>query len=161
MSKKAGHKALDSEAIKRGVRGAFLAWLVPGAGHFALGARRRAVVFFAVIVFTIGIGLACDGNLAVVDAQRAPVLSGLQLVGNVALGPVEPLIRYALYGRLVYQHPGEGSPVPSAKKRAIDVRTQRSFRAFSIYGTAYLMAAGLMNMLLIMDAWDIGIGRRR
>ena len=28
------------------------------------------------------------------------------------------------------------------------------------YGTTYLLAAGLMNILLILDAFDIAIGRK-
>jgi hypothetical protein len=28
------------------------------------------------------------------------------------------------------------------------------------YGTAFLLTAGLMNWLLVLDAWDIAIGRK-
>jgi len=28
------------------------------------------------------------------------------------------------------------------------------------YGTAFLLTAGLMNLLLVMDAWDIARGRK-
>ena len=30
----------------------------------------------------------------------------------------------------------------------------------SAYGTAYLWTAGLMNLLLILDVFDIGVGRK-
>ena len=40
---------------------------------------------------------------------------------------------------------------------AISTR-QRS--ATSIYGTAYLWTAGLMNLLLLLDIWDIAVGRK-
>ena len=29
------------------------------------------------------------------------------------------------------------------------------------YGCAYLLTAGLMNLLLVLDAWDIATGRKR
>jgi len=28
------------------------------------------------------------------------------------------------------------------------------------YGTAFLLSAGLMNLLLVLDAWDVGTGRK-
>ena len=28
------------------------------------------------------------------------------------------------------------------------------------YGTAFLLSAGLMNLLLVLDAWDIATGRK-
>jgi hypothetical protein len=28
------------------------------------------------------------------------------------------------------------------------------------YGCAYLLTAGLMNLLLMLDAWDIAVGRK-
>ena len=28
------------------------------------------------------------------------------------------------------------------------------------YGTAFLLGAGLMNLLLVLDAWDIGSGKK-
>ena len=32
--------------------------------------------------------------------------------------------------------------------------------ALSIYGTAYLWTAGLMNLLLLLDVWDLSRGRK-
>jgi len=29
------------------------------------------------------------------------------------------------------------------------------------YGCAYLLTAGLMNLLLVLDAWDIATGKKR
>jgi hypothetical protein len=151
---------LGPEALGRGLRAALFAWLFPGAGHLALGARRRAGAFLAIIVLTVTLGIVCDGNLAVVDAERAPVLSALQVAGNLALGPVEPLLRAALYGSPVYRESGAVRNATPGRRAALERRSERSFRRFSQYGSAYLMAAGLMNMLLILDAWDLGIRRK-
>lgn len=148
---------LAPAAIQRGLLAGLLAWLLPGAGHWFVGARRRAAAFFVIVGLTWGAGLAFDGNLAVVDKARAPVLTRLQVLANLAVGPVEPVVRYALYGALVYEAPPPRSGLPAA----LETRRQRSFERWSVYGSAYLLAAGLMNMLVILDAWDLAIGRKR
>ena len=40
-----------------------LALALPGAGHFYLGRRARAVAFFCIIVFLFSIGLAVEGGI--------------------------------------------------------------------------------------------------
>ena len=40
-----------------------LAWLIPSAGHFALGRRGRATIFAAVIATALLVGYSLDGNL--------------------------------------------------------------------------------------------------
>jgi hypothetical protein len=42
------------------------AWLIPGAGHFALKEKTRAVIIFATIVPTFCVGL-CIGSIGVID----------------------------------------------------------------------------------------------
>ena len=37
---------------------------------------------------------------------------------------------------------------------------ERARSGVSIYGTAYLWTAGLMNLLLLFDVWDIGTRRK-
>lgn len=149
---------LQPGAIQRGLLAGLLAWLLPGAGHWFVGARQRAVAFFVIVGLMWGAGLAFDGNLAVVDKARAPVLTRLQVLANLAIGPIEPVARYALYGELVYE---AAAPRRGALSSALETRRQRSFERWSVYGSAYLLAAGLMNMLVILDAWDLGIGRKR
>jgi hypothetical protein len=155
---KAERPRLEARAIQRGLLAGLLAWLLPGAGHWFVGARRRAAAFFVIVGVAWGAGLAFDGNLAVVDESRAPWLTRLQVLANLAVGPVEPIARTLLYGELVYQAPPphSGSLPPSLERRR-----ERSFERWSVYGSAYLLAAGLMNMLVILDAWDLAIGRKR
>lgn len=144
--------------LRRALRAAQLAWLFPGAGHLYLGARRRAAVFCTLVLLTVGLGVACDGNLGIIDARRAPVLTTLQVGAHLSLGPLDPLLRLSMYGSLLYrEEQGGGSPVKAA---ALERRRRRFYRPYSNYGSTYLLAAGLMNLLLILDAWDIGIGRR-
>ncbi|MCE5247666.1 hypothetical protein LLG88_12210 [bacterium] len=150
---------LDAAALKRGLLAGLLAWLVPGLGHFYVGARRRAYAFCGLVVGSALLGVALDGNLAVYDA-RTPVLSSLQIVGGVAVGPWEPLLRGGLYGGMVYRGDDGRAHSDPANEAPLRERRRRTFREWSTYGSAYLMAAGLMNLLLIFDAWDIGVGRK-
>jgi hypothetical protein len=48
---------------------------------------------------------------------------------------------------------------PSYRSR-IDTFRDRQRSAVSAYGTAYLWSAGLMNLLLLMDVWDIAKRRK-
>ena len=47
----------------------------------------------------------------------------------------------------------------SGSIEAAEALRERARSGVSIYGTAYLWTAGLMNLLLLFDVWDIG--RRR
>lgn len=161
MSGEARKGHLGGDALRRGALAALLAWLLPGAGHFYMGARRRAVVFCALVLATLGLGLACDGNLGVINTERAPWLTLAQVAADLSLGPIDPMTRTLIYGRPVYRDDDIGPRTPPAKVAALETRRERSFRRFSSYGSTYLLAASLMNLLLILDAWDIGIGRRR
>ena len=64
---------------------ALLAWLVPGAGHFYLGLRKRALLLFIAIELTYFIGLYI-GTLRVVDPAQsmfwfvAQILVGLNTI---------------------------------------------------------------------------------
>jgi hypothetical protein len=158
QQKKAERPRLEARAIQRGLLAGLLGWLLPGAGHWFVGARRRAAAFLVIVGLTWGAGLAFDGNLAVVDKSRAPFLTRLQVLANLAVGPVEPVARAILYGELVYQAP---PPRRARFSPALERRRERSFERWSVYGSAYLLAAGLMNMLVILDAWDLAIGRKR
>ena len=111
-----------------------LAWLVPGAGHMWLGRRGRAAVFFLIVLMSVLIGLQLSGNLYRVDPSRP--LSFLGTMASMGMGA-------AYFGlRFVSGYTGDISG------------------AGYEYGTAFLVTAGLMNLLLVLDVWDIGRGRK-
>ena len=140
-----------------------LAWLVPGAGHWYLGRRLRAGVFFSLITLAFFLGAALHGRFSVLD-RRQPLLSALQVVACLGSGPMELTARTVVYGAPVYKMPEEDASEPGEPRRMQTVvgRTLRARNeAFdSAYGTAYLWTAGLMNLLLILDVFDIGIRRK-
>jgi TM2 domain-containing membrane protein YozV len=113
---------------------AVLAWLVPGAGHFYLGRRGRALAFFAVVAASLAIGCFLQGRLWQILPNQP--LSILATLGSMGMGAVYFVLRYALG----YQ----GDIVA---------------RGFE-YGSAFVLTAGLMNVLLVLDAWDIAHGKK-
>ncbi|MBK8268421.1 MAG: hypothetical protein IPK83_09020 [Planctomycetes bacterium] len=63
--------------------GAILAWLVPGLGHWWIGERQRAVIFFIVISVTFWGGIAVGGVRSAVTAKE----NGLWIAAQLCTGP--------------------------------------------------------------------------
>lgn len=133
-----------------------LAWLVPGLGHLYLGRKGRAGVFFTVVVSLFALGVASGGAASLFE-QRQP-LTFLATLDNLATGPMDLISRYATYGAIVYALPGEeGDPRRSELLERLRIRVRSVTYE---YGTTFLLTAGLMNILLILDAFDIANGRK-
>jgi len=148
-------RAADDVSLGRTAAALVAGWLVPGAGHAILGRAKRGALFFALVMGSFGIGLAHDGRLALYS-PREGFLTGLQLVANVGVGPADALARMSVYGRAAYTVPDQSA---ASFRPRIETFRERQRSAVSAYGTAYLWSAGLMNILLLMDLWDIA--RRR
>jgi len=131
-------------------------WLVPGAGHAVLGRIRRAVFFFVLVGASFSLGLAHDGRLALYSSKES-FLTGLQVIANVGVGPADVLARMNVYGGADYELPDASDP---SYQKLEDTFRDRQRAAVAAYGTAYLWTAGLMNLLLLLDVWDIGTGRK-
>ena len=81
------------------------------------------------------------------------------MVANAGVGPADLFARVRVYGAPVYALPKDRSePAYDENVRILRDRTRSKL---SIYGTAYLWTAGLMNLLLLFEVWDIGRARRR
>ena len=130
-----------------------LAWLLPGAGHFYLGRRRRAIFFFVIVLITLTLGLWMDGRTYVYD--RGHPLTYLATFANVGLGPLDLVGRRMTYDRLVWRLPSDRS-----RSDLIDKLREKIRSPLNEYGTTYLMTACLMNILLILDAFDVAKGRK-
>lgn len=112
-----------------------LAWLVPGAGHFMTGQMRKAVVFFVVLCGMFGIGLAMNGQLFPFD--MADPLVFLAAIAEWAVGL--PRLLAAVFGG------GRGDVAAVTYE----------------YGNTFLIVAGLLNMLVVLDALDHARGVKR
>lgn len=133
------------------------AWAVPGLGHILLGRVQRGLLFALLIWASFALGLAHEGRLALRD-PRQPVLSSLQVIANLGVGPADAVARFSVYGKPVYRF--QGAPDWRSEDRVERVFRERARSGVSIYGTAYLWTAGLMNLLLLFDVWDIGTRRK-
>lgn len=111
-----------------------LAWLVPGLGHLLLGKRTRAAVFAAVVVVGFVVGILIEGELLM--PRAGDPLSYLAAIANLGSGLLFFAARFA--------HLGEG------------VVTAVSWE----YGNTFLLTAGMMNLLLVLDTHDIASGRK-
>jgi len=134
----------------------FLAWILPGAGHFYLGKKGKAAVFFVVVLVTFFLGLSMHGRVYVADPDQP--LSYLATFANLGLGPLDLIGRQLSYERIVYF-------LPNPRDRALHTEITDKIRERILvptheYGTTFILAASLMNILLILDAFDIGIGRK-
>jgi hypothetical protein len=133
-----------------------LAWLVPGLGNLWLGRRGRAAAFFVVVLVTFALGIASGGTSAVIDRQQP--LSYLAILDNLAMGPFDLLARRLTLGELVYRLP-DAEVDPRRQEILTRVRDRVRIPTYE-YGSTFLLAAGLMNILLILDAFDIASGRK-
>jgi len=109
-----------------------LALVFPGAGHLYLGRRGRALGFFVIVMVLFLIGLAIDGHLY---APEGGLLNVLATLGSAGLGLPYFLARH--FG-------------PIGDIRSITYE----------YGSTFTLTAGLMNLLLLADVYDIAEGRK-
>lgn len=110
------------------------AWLVPGAGHLWLGRRQKAVVFMAVLPLMFVIGLLLEGRIFPLELGEP--LAALAAIADMGLGL--PWMAARLAGA------GEGTVTAVTYE----------------YGNCFLIVSGLLNFLIILDAFDIGMGRK-
>lgn len=124
-----------ARASRRAGTAAALAWVFPGLGHFYLARRRVAVLYALIVTITFLVGLSFEGRLYSVEPGQ----------------PLTILATFAVYGTGVLNLAGRAlAESPGGDVLAVTYE----------YGCAYLLTAGLMNLLLMLDAWDIGIGRK-
>jgi hypothetical protein len=107
---------------------AILAWLVPGAGHLAVGQFRKAVVFFVVLTGMFLIGLAFGGQL-------------------FAFTPAEPLVLLAGLAEWALGLPRALAGIAGAGRGNVVAITYE-------YGNTFLIVSGLLNTLVVLDAVD-------
>ena len=134
----------------------FLAWIVPGAGHFYLGRRAKSAIFFFVVTITFLTGLALEGRVYLAAPDQP--LSYLATAANLGLGPLDLVGRRATYDRILYIFPRETDR--ALHQEILDRTRRRVLAPTHEYGTTFILTASLMNILLILDAFDIGIGRK-
>ena len=112
-----------------------IAWLIPGAGHFLLGRKGRGAIVFVTVLVTFLIGVAMRGPLYHTGADGGDVLSRLIQFGGW-IGDMAAGIFYFAATFLGYAPPDVAGYSPD-------------------YGSKFIVAAGLLNILAIVDAYEI------
>jgi hypothetical protein len=113
---------------------AILAWLVPGLGHLVQGRRQKGIVFLIAIPLMFAVGIWLQGRLFPLELSDPLVFLGA--IADRGIG--------APYLLAWFMDLGAGN-VPAASYE---------------YGNTFLMTAGLLNFLVILDAFDVAMGRR-
>jgi hypothetical protein len=111
-----------------------LSWFVPGAGHFLLGRKGRAAIIFGTVLLTFLVGIAMRGTLFH-PTDNGDVLSRLIQFG----GYIADMASGVFYFAAVFMGYGP-----------LDVAGYAPD-----YGAKFLVAAGLLNILAIVDAYEI------
>jgi Family of unknown function (DUF6677) len=110
------------------------AWLVPGAGHLMLGRKGRAAIVFFTVAVCFAVGLLMRGPFFEPSAA-GDLLSRLIQYG----GFIGDLANGLLY--LVASWLGYGPPQSAGHN--------------ADYGSKFLVCAGLLNILAMVDAYEI------
>jgi len=109
-------------------------WAIPGAGHLWLGRRSKGIIFLIALPLMYAIGLAIRGRIFPFDLSDP--LVALAAVADLGIG-----FMYFVAGLFGF---GVGDV------RAVTYE----------YGNAFLIVAGLLNLLVVVDAYDVAMGRK-
>jgi TM2 domain-containing membrane protein YozV len=115
-----------------------LGWLVPGAGHFLLKRPGRGGLIAASVLVMFLFGLLMRG--AMFQPQTGDLLTTVIYVGGF-VGDLASGLLYLLSVWLGYSQPDVAGHVHD-------------------YGTKFLVAAGLLNILAMVDAYEIATGKK-
>ena len=110
------------------------AWAVPGAGHLWLGRMQKGLVFLIALPLMFVAGLWLEGRLFPFELTQ-------------------PLVALAAFADV-------GVGIPYIVAKMMGAGAGRVIAQDFEYGNAFLIVAGLMNMLVILDAFDVAQGRK-
>ena len=110
------------------------AWFIPGGAHLWLGRRLKGAVFLGALMTMFALGLSLGGRLFPFEFSQP-------LVGLAALADLGVGLPYFVAWSMGW---GGG--------RVVAVTYE--------YANAFLIVAGLLNMLVVLDAYDTACGRK-
>jgi hypothetical protein len=110
------------------------AWAIPGGGHLWQGRIQKGIIFLVTLPLMFGLGLWLEGRLFPFEIAQ-------------------PLVALAAFADI-------GMGVPYFIAKAMGAGAGRVTAITYEYGNAFLIVAGLLNMLVVLDAFDIAEGRK-
>jgi hypothetical protein len=115
-----------------------LAWIIPGGGHFLQKKHTRGAILAATVTVTFLFGLFMRGTMF--EPRTGDLLTTVIHVGGF-IGNLCSGVLYFLTTWLGYAQADVAGHVHD-------------------YGTKFLVAAGLMNVLAVVDAYEIAVGKK-
>ncbi len=115
-----------------------LGWVIPGGGHFLLKRRIRGALLLGSIALTFLLGIMLRGVLF--QPKTGDLLTTIIYCGGF-LGDLASGIFYLLTVWLGYSQPDVAGHMHD-------------------YGTKFLVTAGLLNVLAMVDAYEIATGKK-
>jgi len=115
-----------------------LAWIIPGGGHFLLKRPGRGGLIAASVAAMFLLGLMMRG--ALFQPQSGDLLTTVIYYGGF-IGDLMSGLLYFVTVWLGYAQPDVAGHVHD-------------------YGTKFLVAAGLLNVLAMVDAFEIATGKK-
>jgi hypothetical protein len=123
-------KKREARAIAIGVAG----WVVPGLGHALQKMWGRALTFFIVVGLLVIVGAGMRGNLF--GSEGGDAFAALGYFADLGTGSFYWLAKYIEVGGPDVSH------------------------AYGDYGTRFLAAAGVLNLLVALHAYEAARGRK-
>jgi hypothetical protein len=130
--------AAKTEPAGNWIAAVLLAWLIPGGGHFLLKRQNRGLVLGACVILMFLLGLMMRG--ALFQPERGDVLTTVIYYGGF-IGDLLSGVPYILTVMFGYNQPDMAGHVHD-------------------YGTKFLVGAGLLNLLAMVDAFEIATGKK-
>jgi len=115
-----------------------LAWLIPGGGHFLLKRPGRGAILAVCVAAMFLLGLMMRG--AMFQWQTGDLLTTVIYCGGF-IGDLMSGVLFLLARAFGYDQPDMAGHVHD-------------------YGTKFLVAAGLLNILAMVDAYEIATGKK-
>jgi hypothetical protein len=116
----------------------FLAWIVPGAGHFFMRRTLRGALILMSVLVMFVLGLMMRGPLF--QPQSGDALTILIYWGG--------FLSHIASGALYLMTVAFGYAQPDVAGHVHD------------YGSKFLVGAGLLNVLAMVDVWEIATGKK-
>ena len=115
---------------------AALAWAIPGAGHLMLRRRQKGFTFLVVLTMMFATGLWLEGRIFPLGFDVYQPLVGLAAIADLGIGLPYFIAKFMGHGA----------------GRVVAITYE--------YGNAFVIVAGLLNLLVVLDAWDVAEGRK-
>lgn len=111
-----------------------VAWFVPGAGHLWLQRTRNGLILFTALSLMFAIGLVLGGRIFPFEPSQP--LVALASIADMGIGVAYVIARLAEWGF-----------------GRVAISTYE-------YGNTFLITSGLLNFLVMIDVYDIAMGRK-